>query len=149
MGVPVRDGCAWFGGGIPIPLCPNLATGSTMPPEGYRPAYAGPYGGDFDQRDARAGSRIHPRVMVPGALVFFADPHAAISDGNICGTGAVVRLPSRPFNAQAIARPRESVAEQQVGGARQGRKTTATTLNPICRAPRVFTSAAGPRARLP
>jgi acetamidase/formamidase len=26
-------------------------------------------------------------VQVPGALVFFADPHAAISDGIICGTG--------------------------------------------------------------
>jgi amidase len=87
VAVPVRDGHAWFGGRIPIPLAPNLGTVSTMPPEGYRPSYAGPYGGDFDQKDARAGSRIHLRVMVPGALVFFADPHAAISDGIICGTG--------------------------------------------------------------
>ena len=87
ISVPVRDGRAWFGGRIPIPLAPNLGTVSTMPPDGYRPAYAGPYGGDFDQKDARAGSRIHLRVMVPGALVFFADPHAAISDGIICGAG--------------------------------------------------------------
>ncbi|HET7874575.1 MAG TPA: acetamidase/formamidase family protein [Methylomirabilota bacterium] len=87
VAVPIRDGKAWFEGRIPIPLEPNLGTVSTMPPEGYRPAYAGPYGGDFDQKDARAGSRIHLRVMVPGALVFFADPHAAISDGIIAGTG--------------------------------------------------------------
>ncbi|MBI4638725.1 MAG: acetamidase/formamidase family protein [Candidatus Rokubacteria bacterium] len=84
---PVRDGYAWFGGRIPIPLAPNLGTVSTMPPEGYRPAYAGAYGGDFDQKDVRAGSRIHLPVMVPGALLFFADPHAAISDGIISGTG--------------------------------------------------------------
>ena len=84
---PVRDGRAWFGGRIPIPLNPNLGTVSTMPPEGYKPSYAGPYGGDFDQKDVRAGSRIHLPVLVPGALVFFADPHAAISDGIITGTG--------------------------------------------------------------
>lgn len=84
---PVKDGQAWFGGRIPIPLCPNLGTVSTMPPEGYKPAYAGAYGGDFDQKDVRAGSRIHLPVLVPGALLFFADPHAAISDGIISGTG--------------------------------------------------------------
>jgi amidase len=84
---PVKDGRAWFGGRIPIPLCPNLGTVSTMPPEGYKPSYAGAYGGDFDQKDVRAGSRVHLPVLVEGALVFFADPHAAISDGIVCGTG--------------------------------------------------------------
>ena len=84
---PVRDGMAWFGDRIPIPLYPNLGTISTMPPEGYKPSYAGPYGGDFDQRDAGVGCRLHLPVMVPDALVFFADPHAVISDGIISGTG--------------------------------------------------------------
>ncbi|MCZ6556304.1 MAG: acetamidase/formamidase family protein [SAR324 cluster bacterium] len=87
LNCPVRDGKAWFAGRIPIPVNPNLGTVSTMPPEGYKPSYAGRYGGDFDQKDVRAGSRIHLPVMVPGALVFFADPHAAISDGIITGTG--------------------------------------------------------------
>ncbi len=84
---PVRDGKAWFADRIPLPLNPNLGTISTMPPEGYKPSYAGAYGGDFDQKDACVGSRIHLPVMVPGAMVFFADPHAAISDGIITGTG--------------------------------------------------------------
>ena len=84
---PVRDGKAWFADRIPVPLNPNLGTVSTMPPEGYKPSYAGEYGGDFDQKDAGVGSRIHLPVMVPGAMVFFADPHAAISDGIITGTG--------------------------------------------------------------
>ena len=84
---PVKDGQAWFGGRIPIPLNPNLGTVSTMPPGGYKPSYAGAYGGDFDQKDVRAGCRVHLPVLVPGALVFFADPHAAISDGIIGGAG--------------------------------------------------------------
>jgi len=84
---PIKDGSAWFGGRIPIPLSPNLGTVSTMPPEGYRPSYAGAYGGDFDQKDVRAGCRVHLPVLVPGALVFFADPHAAVSDGIIGGAG--------------------------------------------------------------
>ena len=84
---PVRDGKAWFGDRIGIPLYPNLGTLSTMPPEGYKPSYAGPYGGDLDQRDLGAGDIMHLPVLVPGALVFMADPHAVIADGIISGTG--------------------------------------------------------------
>jgi amidase len=83
----VRDGRAWFGGRIPLPLNPNLGTISTMPPKGYKPSYAGAYGGDFDQKDAGQGSRVYLPVLVEDALVFFGDPHAAISDGIITGTG--------------------------------------------------------------
>jgi acetamidase/formamidase len=80
-----------------------------MPPEGYKPSYAGPYGGDFDQKDVRAGSRIHLPVMVPGALVFFADPHAAISDGIVTGTGvecsSTVRARITLDKARRVDRP--------------------------------------------
>ena len=84
---PVRDGKAWFGGRVAIPLYPNLGTLSTMPPEGYKPSYAGPYGGDFDQRDVTIGATVHLPVMLPDALLFMGDPHAVISDGIISGTG--------------------------------------------------------------
>jgi amidase len=84
---PLRDGKAWFGGRVPLALNPNLGTMSTMPPEGYKPSYAGPYGGDFDQKDVSEGSRIYLPVLVKDAPVFFGDPHAAISDGIISGTG--------------------------------------------------------------
>jgi amidase len=87
LACPVRDGKAWFADRIPIPLYPNLGTISTMPPEGYKPSYAGAYGGDFDQKDVGVGSRVHLPVIHPGAQVFFADPHAVISDGIISGTG--------------------------------------------------------------
>jgi amidase len=52
---PVRDGRAWFGGRIPLPLNPNLGTISTMPPEGYKPSYAGAYGGGFRPKRRRSG----------------------------------------------------------------------------------------------
>ena len=109
LACPVRDGRAWFGGRIPIPLNPNLGTVSTMPPDGYKPSYAGPYGGDFDQKDVKAGSRVHLPVMVPGALVFFADPHAAISDGIVTGTGvectSTVRARITLHKGRTVARP--------------------------------------------
>jgi amidase len=109
LACPVRDGCAWFGGRIPIPLNPNLGTVSTMPPEGYKPSYAGPYGGDFDQKDVRAGSRIHLPVLVSGALVFLADPHAAISDGIVSGTGvectSTVRMRITLAKGRTVERP--------------------------------------------
>jgi acetamidase/formamidase len=109
LACPVKDGRAWFGGRIPIALNPNLGTVSTMPTEGYKPSYAGPYGGDFDQKDARAGSRVHLPVMVDGALLFFADPHAAISDGIITGTGvecdATVRARVELLPGRTLDRP--------------------------------------------
>ena len=87
LACPVRNGQVWFAGRIPVPLQANLGTISTMPPEGYKPSYAGPYGGDIDQKEVCQGDKVHLPVMVEGAMVFFADPHAAIGDGIISGTG--------------------------------------------------------------
>jgi amidase len=105
----VRDGRAWFGGRIPLPLNPNLGTISTMPPEGYKLSYAGAYGGDFDQKDAGQGSRAYLPVLVEDALVFLRDPHAAISDGIITGTGIecsmTVRARINLLKNRALERP--------------------------------------------
>jgi acetamidase/formamidase len=68
----VREGCARFGGRISFPLSPNLGTISTMPPEGYKPSYAGAYGGDFDQKDAGQGSRVYLPVLVEVRLSSFS-----------------------------------------------------------------------------
>jgi hypothetical protein len=41
-----------------------------MPPEGYKPPYAGAYGGDFDQKDADQGSRVYlPEIWWRGRCV--------------------------------------------------------------------------------
>ena len=106
---PIRDGMVWFGDRIPVAIEPNLGTVSTMPPAGYKPAYAGAYGGDLDQRHVEAGSRLHLPVLMPGAGVFFADPHAAIKDGIVSGTGiecAVTLEASIELDkGRAVARP--------------------------------------------
>jgi hypothetical protein len=54
---PVRDGRAWFAAVFRYRSTRTLGTISTMPPEGYKPSYAGAYGGDFDQKDAWQGSQ--------------------------------------------------------------------------------------------
>jgi acetamidase/formamidase len=87
IAAPIREGIALFGDRVPVKLNPNLGTVSTMPPDGYKPSYAGSHGGDLDQRDVSEGSRLHLPVLVKDALVFFGDPHAAVSDGILTGMG--------------------------------------------------------------
>ena len=83
---PVRNGSVWFRD-IPLPLWPNLGTVSTIPAPPSDPSLGGAHGGDLDHRDVTTGARIHLSVELPGALVFFADPHATITDGLISGIG--------------------------------------------------------------
>jgi hypothetical protein len=60
---PVRDGRAWFGGRIPLPLNPNLGTISTMPPEGYKPSYAGAFAkAGLPPPDTAAGPISRPQI---------------------------------------------------------------------------------------
>ena len=56
------------------------------------------------------GARVHLPVMVDDALIFMADPHAAISDGIISGTGVEcsARVKAR------IALNRESPVERPI-----------------------------------
>jgi hypothetical protein len=56
---PVRDGRAWFGGLIPLPLNPNLGTISTMPPDRYKRPTPAFYGGD-------QGGAVHFVGVGPG-----------------------------------------------------------------------------------
>lgn len=72
------------GSGIKIPLHPffgilGVATAeinrSSIPP--------GPYGGNLDNRELQAGSRLFLPVFVPGALFSIGDGHSAQGDGEI------------------------------------------------------------------
>lgn len=73
--------------GLKIPIQPffgilGVATAETnrssVPP--------GPYGGNLDNRELQAGSRIFLPVLVPGALFSIGDGHAAQGDGEVNGT---------------------------------------------------------------
>ena len=73
-----------LGSGIQIPIEPffgilGVATAETnrssIPP--------GKYGGNIDNRELRAGSRVFLPVFVPGALLSVGDGHSAQGDGEI------------------------------------------------------------------
>jgi len=51
----------------------------------------GPHGGNLDTADVGIGSEIYLPVFVPEALLAIGDVHAAMADGEICGTGVETR----------------------------------------------------------
>ena len=72
---------------VAIPLNPFLGIIGTAPEDGeYGMIPPQAFGGNMDNRFLRAGSTLYLPVNVPGALVSFADPHAAQGDGEVCGT---------------------------------------------------------------
>ena len=88
---------------------PILARSRRCRPKAISRPTPAPTGGDFDQKDAGQGSRVYLPVLVDDALVFFGDPHAAISDGIITGTGIECSMNVRAritlLKNRALARP--------------------------------------------
>ncbi|MBW4690741.1 MAG: acetamidase/formamidase family protein [Lyngbya sp. HA4199-MV5] len=74
------------GSGIQIPIRPffgilgvaTAATRNSIPP--------GAYGGNIDNPELQAGSRVFLPVFLPGALFSIGDGHSAQGDGEVCGT---------------------------------------------------------------
>ncbi len=82
------DGVCVFNDRITWRLAPHIGT-ICLAPE--REALAsvsiqGPYGGNIDSRDVRAGSRIHLKSYCDGGLLFAGDVHACMGDGEITDT---------------------------------------------------------------
>jgi acetamidase/formamidase len=72
---------------VKIPIDPFLGITGTAPNHGeYGMIPPMNFGGNMDNKFLRAGSVLYLPVNVDGALVSFADPHAAQGDGEICGT---------------------------------------------------------------
>lgn len=74
------------GSDIQIPIAPFFGilgvatddTRSSVPP--------GAYGGNMDNRDLQAGSRVFLPIFLPGAMFSIGDGHSAQGDGEVCGT---------------------------------------------------------------
>jgi amidase len=99
--VDVQDGIVRFSERISFPANPMLGcVGIAVPvADGEAPihaGYAGRHGGNLDHKVLTAGTRLYLPVMVPGALLYIGDAHAAQGDGELSGTaieiGATVRV---------------------------------------------------------
>lgn len=84
--------------GLRVPAVPMIGTIGVAPPEPGEHSIVPPrrWGGNMDIRHIGPGARLILPVGVDGALLSLGDAHAAMGDGEVCGTGvetdATVRL---------------------------------------------------------
>ncbi len=82
--------------GIRFPLKPMIGTIGCTPETPVADLLVGDHGGNMDCTLIGPGATLYCPVYVPGALFQLGDVHAAMGDGELCGTGletaAVVTL---------------------------------------------------------
>jgi len=84
----VHDGIVTMNERISFKSAPMLGVIGVAPEAGEIPTMpAGKHGGNLDNNKNTIGSTIHLPVKHPGALLAMGDMHAAMGDGEICGTG--------------------------------------------------------------
>ena len=85
--VPIKNGIVHFGD-LRFPANPMVGViGAAPAGEGISTSFAGPHGGNMDNKYLTEGSRIHLPVAVPGALCSVGDVHGAMGDGEITFIG--------------------------------------------------------------
>ncbi len=78
-------------GGVRVPLRPMIGVIGVAPAGEAVPCGSpGPHGGNMDTRLIGEGATVYLPVAVSGALLAAGDLHAAMGDGEICGTGVEV-----------------------------------------------------------
>ena len=89
--VPIEDGTARIDDGVAVPLRPMIGVIGVAPAgEPVATATPGSHGGNMDTRLIGAGAVLYLPVAHEGALFAAGDLHAAMGDGEICGTGVEV-----------------------------------------------------------
>ena len=84
----IKGGRAAFSDNISIQLNPHVGVIGVSPAKGAYPTfYPGDHGGNLDTVEVREGSRVYLPTFVDGAMVAIGDVHAAMGDGEVCGTG--------------------------------------------------------------
>jgi acetamidase/formamidase len=75
--------------GLAVPIVPMVGTIGVAPPEPGPHSIVPPrrWGGNMDIRHIGPGARLILPVGVEGALLSLGDAHAAMGDGEVCGTG--------------------------------------------------------------
>ena len=89
--VPIAEGVAHIADGVAVPLRPMIGVIGVAPADAPVPtASPGAHGGNMDTRLVGAGAVLYLPVAHEGALFAAGDLHAAMGDGEICGTGVEV-----------------------------------------------------------
>ena len=89
--VPIEDGTARIADGVGVPLRPMIGVIGVAPAGApVSTASPGAHGGNLDTRLIGAGAVVYLPVAHDGALFAAGDLHAAMGDGEICGTGVEV-----------------------------------------------------------
>ncbi|MEV0094564.1 acetamidase/formamidase family protein [Streptomyces sp. NPDC050738] len=119
--------------GLRIPVVPMIGTIGVAPPEPGPHSVIPPrrWGGNMDIRHIGPGARLILPVGVEGALLSAGDTHAAMGDGEVCGTGietpATLRL---RVDVRKAAAPRTPVIETHPVSARTGAALATTGIGP-------------------
>lgn len=89
--VHIRAGKALFSKDIEVDLNPHIGVIGVSPAKGEFPVfYPGDFGGNLDTVEVQEGSKVHLPTFVDGGMVSIGDVHAAMGDGEVCGTGLEV-----------------------------------------------------------
>ena len=88
--IPIEDGSAQVAGAS-VPVRPMIGVIGVAPEGAPVPCGSpGSHGGNMDTRIIGEGATVYLPVFAPGALLAAGDLHAAMGDGEICGTGVEV-----------------------------------------------------------
>lgn len=104
--VRIREGFVEWSDTLRLPVAPMIGVLGTAPAEEiYSNAWPGPWGGNMDAQDVRAGATVYLPVSVPGALLHIGDVHALQGDGEInCGGGIECRA-EVTLSAETLPKP--------------------------------------------
>ena len=74
---------------IEVPLAPMLGRVAVAPSgdEAFGGLWPGNFGGNLDVSDVKEGATVYLPIFHEGAYFYFGDGHAAMGDGEICGSG--------------------------------------------------------------
>jgi acetamidase/formamidase len=125
--IDAGSGRVRFGDGVSLPYDPFPGTIGVAPAEPGQHSIVPPrrWGGNLDIRHLRAGTTLLLPVGVDGALFSVGDTHAAMGDGEVCGTAVeapmdiAVRLTVRRdlrVHAPQFVIPREASEAQRTPG---------------------------------
>lgn len=86
--VRIRSRRAVLSKGLEVELRPHVGVIGVSPAKGEYPTFhPGDFGGNLDTAEACEGSTVYLPTFVDGGDVALGDVHAAMGDGEICGTG--------------------------------------------------------------